>query len=83
MAVNFKGSAGGVPGVPSGGGGPIRKAAAAVHDLSLDMRMDPETAATIRTVSDMKERAVASEDYETVNTSQTVLQMRFTPGTTF
>lgn len=67
VAVNFKGSSG-----ASGPGGvslpavPARRDPRGVHDLSLDMRMDPETAATIRQVSDMKDRAVADEDYETV-----------------
>ena len=40
-----------------------------MHDLAVDMRMDPETAATIRQVSAMKEKAVDDEDYELVRSS--------------
>jgi hypothetical protein len=74
VAVNFKGQVGGGNSVslpPVAGRraapGPHSKGPG-VHDLSLDMRMDPETAATIRQVSDMKEKAVADEDYEMVTT---------------
>jgi centrosomal protein CEP104 len=37
-----------------------------VHDLAVDMRLDPETAATIRQVSAMKEKAVMDEDFALV-----------------
>jgi hypothetical protein len=66
VAVNFKGGSAGSAGGSSLPAVPSRRDARSVHDLSLDMRMDPETAATIRQVSDMKDRAVADEDYETV-----------------
>ena len=41
-------------------------AAAGVHDLAVDMGMDPETAALLRDVNRRKEAAVAAEEYELV-----------------
>jgi hypothetical protein len=74
VAVNFKGQLGdhvgnsvSLPPVAGRRPGQVPSTKGpGVHDLSLDMRMDPETAATIRQVSDMKEKAVVAEDYETV-----------------
>ena len=52
---------GGSGGSGGGGGG-----GAGVHDLAVDMGMDPETAALLRDVSRRKEAAVAAEEYELV-----------------
>jgi len=73
VAVNLLGAEGpgSMPSIASGpgggggggGGGSVGGYSNPLNDLSIDMNLDPQTAAKLRLLSDAKSRAIATEDY--------------------